>query len=55
MLICGRLKYEQDLLVNLEFEKKKMAALCEQEATQINRLKEVLEIVEQYAFTAFMY
>jgi len=47
-LVCARLKYEQDLVVNLEYEKTKMVALCEQEAKQINRLKEVLEIVKQY-------
>ena len=35
-------------MVNLEFEKNKMTALCDQEAAQLNRLKEVLEIVKQY-------
>jgi len=53
-MLCDRLRYEQDLVVNLEFEKNKMSALCEQEATQLNRLKEVLEIVKQYVFEAFM-
>jgi len=45
---CDRLKYEQDLVVNLEYERGKMTTLCDQEAQQISRLKEVLEIVKQY-------
>jgi len=36
------------MVVNLDYEKSKMTALCDQEAKQINRLKEVLEIVKQY-------
>jgi len=40
------------MVVNLEFEKNKMTTLCEQEAKQINRLKEVLEIVKQYVLDA---
>lgn len=53
-MVCGRLKYEQDLVVNLDFEKNKMAELCDQEAKQINRLKEVLEIVKQCVSDALM-
>jgi len=48
LVYCGRLKYEQDLVVNLEYERGKMTTLCDQEAQQISRLKEVLEIVKQY-------
>jgi len=53
LLVCVRLKYEKDLVVNLEYEKNKMTALCDQEAAQLNRLKEVLEIVKQYVFICF--
>ena len=54
MYVCGRLKYEKDLVVNLEYEQGKMTALCDQEAKQISRLKEVLEIVKQYVFRGFV-
>lgn len=47
-MVHVRLKYEQDLIVNLEHEKSKMTTLCDQEAKQISRLKEVLDIVKQY-------
>jgi len=50
--VCDRLKYEQDLVVNLDYEKSKMTTLCDQEAKQINRLKEVLDIVKQYVLDA---
>ena len=53
-LFCGRLKYEQDLVVNLEYERGKMTTLCDQEAQQINRLKEVLDIVKQYVLNISM-
>ena len=53
LLIFVRLKYEKDLVVNLEYEKNKMTALCDQEAAQLNRLKEVLEIVKQYVLSCF--
>jgi len=54
-LMCGRLKYEQDLVVNLEYERGKMTALCDQESQQINRLKEVLEIVKQYVLNVYVF
>jgi len=38
-------------VVNLEYERGKMTALCDQEAQQISRLKEVLDIVKQYVLT----
>lgn len=42
-----RLKFERDHVVNIDYEKSKMDAVCEQEAQQLNRLKEVLEIVQR--------
>jgi tuftelin-interacting protein 11 len=42
-----KLKYERDLIVNLEYEQTKLATVCEQESKQIGRLKEVLDIVQK--------
>ena len=47
---CFRLKYEQDLEVNLRHEKEKNETLCEQEAASITRLKEILDMIDQWVF-----
>ena len=41
-------------MVNLEYERGKMNALCDQEPQQISRLKEVLKIVKQYVLSIYM-
>jgi tuftelin-interacting protein 11 len=42
-----KLKHNEDLAVNLKYEKEKMDKLCEQEAEHITRLKKVLAIIEE--------
>ncbi len=42
-----RRRYESDMAVNLKHEKEKLDQICEQEERQINRVKQVLGIVER--------
>lgn len=39
--------YEQDLVVNLRHERDKLNEVCEKERKQIDKLKEVMEVVDR--------
>ena len=43
-----RLRYERDLVVNLKHEREKMTAQLEEEEKRINKLIEVLELVDRF-------
>ena len=43
-----RLRYDQDLVVNLKHEKEKMVEICEQEEKQLERMKRVMDTVEMF-------
>ena len=43
----SRLKYQNDLVVNLQHEKEKFDQVCEEEEKHINRMKHVLYIIEE--------
>ena len=47
-IVPFRLIYEQDLVVNLQHEKDRITEVCDREQDQINKLKEVLELVERF-------
>ena len=41
-----RLKHAQDMVVNLGFEKERLGRLVQEEAEQMERLNDILRIVE---------
>ena len=43
----NRLKYEQDLLVNLKYEEEKLTSLLEQEEQDIKRLINVIDMIDR--------
>ena len=46
IFLSFRLTYERDVVVNVKFEQEKTAHVCEQEEEKIERLKQVLTLVE---------
>ena len=47
LFINFRLQHEKDLEVNLKHESNKLTDICAQEAKEVNRLKDVFEIIEE--------
>ena len=40
--------YERDMTVNMQHESERLETLCQQEAEQISRLSEVLQLIETF-------
>lgn len=45
---CSAFRYERDMAVNMQHESQRLETLCAQEEQQINRLSEVLDLIETF-------